>query len=266
MPDVVVIGAGPAGLAAAARAAECGVSVAMVDDNPRPGGQIWRASAYPQPWLRDEVQWISGARVFAAPAPRTLALETFHGERLLEYKSVVLATGARERFLPFPGWTLPNVMGAGGLQALAKSGLPIAGKNVVVAGSGPLLLAVAQHLRHAGANIRCIAEQAAPAALVRFGAGLLAKPGKLIQAIGLRAGLLGVPYLTGCWPVAAQGAEKLEAVTLRRGARTWSEPCDYLACGFGLVPNLELASLLGCAHSESGVTVNELQQSSVAGV
>lgn len=125
MPDVVVIGAGPAGLAAAARAIESGASVAMVDDNPRPGGQIWRASSYPRPWLRDKIELISGARVFAAPQPGTLALETFHGERLLGYKSLILATGARERFLPFPGWTLPNVMGAGGLQALVKSGLPI---------------------------------------------------------------------------------------------------------------------------------------------
>ena len=72
----------------------------------------------------------------------------------------MLATGARERFLPFPGWTLPNVMGAGGLQALAKSGLPVAGKRIVVAGSGPLLLAVAKYLRDHGADVLLIAEQA----------------------------------------------------------------------------------------------------------
>ena len=266
MPDVAVIGAGPAGLAAAARAVESGASVAMVDDNPRPGGQIWRASAYPKPWLRDKVEVISGARVFAAPEPGVLALETFHGERRLEYRRLILATGARERFLPFPGWTLPNVMGAGGLQALVKSGLPIKGKRVAVAGSGPLLLAVAKHLREHGARVLLIAEQAGSAALLGFGLGLITKPAKAVQAIGLRAGLLGVPYLTGCWPISAQGSEKLESVTFRGGARTFTKSCDYLACGFGLVSNLELASLLGCTMSATGVAVDAYQQSSVSGV
>ena len=118
---------------------------------------------------REKVEWIAGARVFAAPGPGTLALETFHGEREITYKNLVLATGARERFLPFPGWTLPNVMGAGGLQALVKSGLPVDGKKVVVAGSGPLLLAVAKYLRDHGADVRLIAEQADSGALFRFG-------------------------------------------------------------------------------------------------
>jgi NADPH-dependent 2,4-dienoyl-CoA reductase/sulfur reductase-like enzyme len=263
MPDVLVIGAGPAGLAAAARAAESGASVAMIDDNPRPGGQIWRASSHPKPWLRRQVELISGARVFAAPQPGTLALETLQGSREIDYRSLVLATGARERFIPFPGWTLPNVMGAGGLQALVKGGLPIAGKTVVIAGSGPLLLAVADYLRKAGARILLIAEQAHPTALLQFGLGLISKPAKLAQAITLRTGLVGVPYLTGCWPVSAQGNGQLASVTLRRGFRTWTKSCDYLACGFGLVPNLELPSLLGCAMSPTGVAIDEYQRSSV---
>jgi D-hydroxyproline dehydrogenase subunit alpha len=264
--DVVVIGAGPAGLAAAARAAESGASVAMVDDNPRPGGQIWRASRSPEPWLRSQVKVFSGARVFAAPAPGVIALETTEGVRELSYRSLILATGARERFLPFPGWTLPNVMGAGGLQALAKSGLPVDGKRIVVAGSGPLLLAVAKYLRDHRANVRLIAEQADNSALFRFGLGLVSKPSKLIQAIGFRAGLLGVRYLTGCWPVAAHGADKLESVTLQRNGKTWIEPCDYLACGFGLIPNVELPALFGCRMSETGVAVDEYQQTSVPGI
>jgi NADPH-dependent 2,4-dienoyl-CoA reductase/sulfur reductase-like enzyme len=273
--DVVVVGAGPAGLAAACRAAESGARVAVVDDNPGAGGQIWRAGSgqaahAAAPWIRRAEQhgvvWICGARVFAAPEQGTVAIEQFDGSRELNWRNLILATGARERFLPFPGWTLPNVMGAGGLQALAKSGLPVEGRKVVVAGSGALLLAVAKYLRDHGAKVRLIAEQADQGELLRFGIGLAAHPGKLVQAIQLRAGLLGVPYLTSCWPVAAEGVEKLESVTLRRGGKTWSEPCDYLACGFGLIPNLELAALLGCRMSATGVAVNEYQQTSVEGV
>src|ERR1700691_3551315 len=83
--DVAVIGAGPPGLAAAARAAESGARVAMVDNNPRPGGQIWRASRSPEPWLRGNVELLSGARVFAAPAPGVLALERSDGDLELRY-------------------------------------------------------------------------------------------------------------------------------------------------------------------------------------
>jgi NADPH-dependent 2,4-dienoyl-CoA reductase/sulfur reductase-like enzyme len=267
--DVVVVGAGPAGLAAACRAAECGRRVAMLDDNPLPGGQIWRgASREAAGWMRRAerlgVEWMAGARVFDAPAPQQLAVETLEGECRVGYRSLILATGARERFLPFPGWTLPNVMGAGGLQALAKSGMPIEGKKVVVAGSGPLLLAVAHYLRAHGADVRLIAEQAPQAAVVRF---VISYPRKLVRGLALRAGLLGVPYITSCWPVSAHGREKLESVTLRRaGGRTWTEDCDYLAYGFGLIPNVELAVLLGCRLSPAGVYVDEFQETSEAGI
>ena len=202
---------------------------------------------------------IAGARVIAAPAPHRLTLETFDAAFELDYRALILATGARERFLPFPGWTLPHVMGAGGLQALAKSGLPVQGKRVVVAGSGPLLLAVAKYLRDHGAVVRLIAEQADQGALVRFGVGLAAHPGKLLQAVQLRAALAGIPYMTSCWPVAAPPG----GVTLQRGDRAWTESCDYLACGFGLVPNTELAALLGCRMSNAGVAADEYQQTSV---
>ena len=273
--DVVIVGAGPAGLAAACHAAESGARVALLDDNPVPGGQIWRASQALVPklaarWMARaaaaRVETIAGARVFAAPADGVLALETSAGARELECGALILAAGARERFLPFPGWTLPNVMGAGGLQALVKSGMRIGRKRVVVAGSGPLLPAVATYLLSHGADVRLIAEQAERSAVLRFGLELARWPGKLAQAVKFRAGLSGIRYLTGCWPVAAAGSGKLEAVMLRRNGKIWTEPCDYLACGFGLIPNTELAELLGCRMSTGGVAVDDFHQTSVANV
>ena len=270
--DVVVVGAGPAGLAAACRAAECGRNVALLDENPTPGGQIWRgATGEAQSWAklaaRHRVEWLPGARVFDVPAPQTLAIETADAALHVAYGSLILATGARERFLPFPGWTLPNVMGAGGLQALVKSGMPVAGKRVVVAGSGPLLLEVARYLVQHRADVRLVAEQAPKSALLRFAAGLARHPAKLLQALALRGRLAGVRYFASCWPVAAHGVDRLESVTLRRaGVATWTEPCDYLACGFGLIPNLELAQLLACRTSPAGVEVDEHQETSVENV
>jgi NADPH-dependent 2,4-dienoyl-CoA reductase/sulfur reductase-like enzyme len=266
MIDVVVVGAGPAGLAAARCAAESGTAVTIIDDNVQPGGQTWRGAApESESWLYQKARLMLGARVFDA-SPGFLAIECADGSvKELEYRSLILATGARERFLPFPGWTLPNVMGAGGLQALAKGGLPIARKRVVVAGSGPLLLAVASYLREHGAEVRLVAEQASRSSLLRFGLALARFPDKARQAARLRASLRGIPYQSGCWPLAAQGSEKVESVTLRRGSRTWTEPCDYLACGFGLVPNTDLAALLVC-RIEEGVVVDEHQRASVRGV
>ena len=141
--DVLVVGAGPAGIAAAVRAAEEGCKVAIVDENPHPGGQIWRGSpatgthskavASAGEWMgrlsRASVQAFCGWHIFDAPAPKTLRAACDQEAADFHIKSLIIATGARERFLPFPGWTLPNVLGAGGLQALVKAGLPIEGKR-----------------------------------------------------------------------------------------------------------------------------------------
>ncbi|HLM23762.1 MAG TPA: FAD/NAD(P)-binding oxidoreductase [Pyrinomonadaceae bacterium] len=272
--DVLVVGAGPAGLAAAYRAAESGLRVVVIDDNPGVGGQIWRggsSSADAQAWFEKirsvDIQFINGARVFAQPQAGRLLAETSDGVCELSHKDLILATGARERFLPFPGWTLPNVMGAGGLQALVKTGLPIEGKRVVVAGSGPLLLAVAAYLRKCGAEVLLIAEQASLMRLARFGFGL---KGKLWQAWELRkefsrkdAKTQSLRYLSGCWVLAAQGEGRLEQVTLLRRGKRWQVSCDYLACGFHLAPNVELAELLGCVVENGSVRVDEFQQTSV---
>lgn len=175
--------------------------------------------------------------------------------------------------MPFPGWTLPGVTGAGGLQALVKGGYPVAGKRVVVAGSGPLLLAVAATLTDRGARVVAIVEQAPSAALARFAAGLAATPSKAVQALRLWAQLRGIPYLRHSHVAAthATDAGVLGSVQVvgKHGAQQLLD-CDYLACGYGLVPNLELAQALGCATTvEQGQTVVQTgswQQTDVPGV
>lgn len=274
--DILVVGAGPAGIAAAVSAAGAGKRVALVDDNPAPGGQIWRGGssqpAAARRWLgkldaiSNSMTRLQGWRVVDSPQAGVVRVESDSGCRDLGYGKLILATGARERFLPFPGWTLPNVMGAGGLDAMVRGGLPIAGKRVVVAGTGPLLLAVAAHLARRGAKIIALCEQAPLSRFLPFIAHLTGEPAKLLQGIQFGAAIRGAKVYTRCWPVAAGGCEKLETVTLQRNGRQWEERCDYLACGFHLVPNLELAALLGCRIEDGFVATDNLQQTSLSDI
>jgi NADPH-dependent 2,4-dienoyl-CoA reductase/sulfur reductase-like enzyme len=270
--EIVIVGAGPAGLAAACAAAESGRRVAVVDDTPWLGGQIWRGQQA-RPSVPQAQKWIekfrgSGATlldrasVIAAPENGVLLAEHPDGPREIHWQELILATGARELFLPFPGWTLPGVMGPGGLQALVKNGWPVSGRRVVVAGSGPLLLAVADGLKKHGAKIVSIAEQAPWSQVASFGGRLLAHPGKLWQGAGIKLRLLGVPYRCGVWPVKAEGDEQVRRVTLSDGGRTWSEDCDLFACGFNLVPNVELPLALGCELLDGFVWVDAWQATS----
>ncbi len=275
--DVGILGAGPAGMAAAIRAHEAGARIIVMDDNPGAGGQIWRGgertqtSSQARQWLRRfqgiEQFTLANCRVVSAEAnPLKLLVETGAGAEEIVARSLILATGAREIFLPFPGWTLPGVMGVGGLQAMAKSGLPIEGKTIVVAGSGPLLLAVAAYLKGHGAEVKLIAEQAPRSALTRFGVKLLRTPGKLAQAASLQLSLLGIPYLQSCWIERAEGDGHLEAVVMRRDGKTWTVACDYAAVAYGLYPNAEMAALLGCRMSGAVVAVDELQRTSIENI
>jgi hypothetical protein len=128
------------------------------------------------------------------------------------------------------------------------------------------LLAVGSGLRKMGASIVSINEQAPLSRLISFAAGLFPWPAKLAQAARLRWSLLGTPFRCGVWPVGAEGEEQLRAVALTDGRRQWIEECDLLACGFGLVPNVELPLALGCQLDNGFVKVDPWQAGSVAGV
>lgn len=264
-------------MAAAVRAAESGAAVGILDDNLTLGGQIWRKAIKEQSSAPERTEWrerlqkmnvsvLCGKRVFEQPESGVLLAEDADELFELRYRSVVLATGARELFLPFPGWTLPNVMGAGGLQAMVKSGLPIQGKRVVVAGSGPLLLAVASYLRRHEAEIPVICEQASWSKLALFGMALCLRPQKISQALQLKRELEGVPFEANSWIVAAYGRSSLERITVSRNGKHQDIDCDYLACGFHLVPNAELAQLLGCSTQDGCVQVDQFQRTTVSNV
>ena len=270
---IAICGAGPAGIAAAVTASRSGLATVLIDDGIRPGGQIWRGATVQSRgqagrWLRalhgSQVTVMARTRVVAHPEPGTVILETLRGPLHLRYQRAVVCAGARERFLPFPGWTLPGVSGAGGLQALVKGGLPIAGKRVVVAGSGPLLLAVAATLESLGARIVLLAEQTDSAQLRRFAAGLWRHPGKALQALTLARQAWRLQ--PDSWVVRAEGARALERVVVHQGDREVTVECDHLACGFGLVPNNELPALFGCRIDDGRVVVDEFMRSSQPGV
>ena len=274
--DVAIVGGGPAGIAAATRAAEERARVIVIDSGLRPGGQIWRhhspAALLPDArrWLsrleRTNAEWLLRATVVDGDIHRGLTVVTHAGTTRVTAPRIILATGARELFLPFPGWTIPNVMGIGGAQAMLKAGLDVRGKRVIIAGSGPLLLPVAASMAKGGARLVTVAEQASAGQLAGFAASLWAQPGKLVLAARYRAAFPLGAHRTSTWVERADGAGRLERVTLRSGDRHWVEPCDLLCSSYGLVPSTELARLIGCVIAHGRVIVDELQRTSVPGV
>ncbi|MFL9813658.1 NAD(P)/FAD-dependent oxidoreductase [Stutzerimonas sp. VN223-3] len=268
--DILIVGAGPAGMAAALAAAPSGANIAILDDNPAAGGQIWRdgpqvdlpsIALQQRQALADtaNIELHNGVRVIAAPGGKQLLLEDARQGHLVGYDTLILCTGARELLLPFPGWTLPGVTGAGGLQALIKGGMPVADQRLVIAGSGPLLLASAATAKHAGACLLRIAEQAPLTALAGFAARLPRWPSKALQAVKLSDS----GYRSSTHVLAALGTKRLEAVRLSHNGRVSEIACDRVACGFGLIPNTELGQVLGCALDGRAIQVDAYQTTSL---
>ncbi|MBB1255563.1 FAD-dependent oxidoreductase, partial [Streptomyces sp. OF3] len=317
--DLAVIGAGPAGLAGAVTANELGLSVALLDASPQPGGQFYRqpapalGAARPEAlhhdWpafaaLRDRlaagtvrhlaehhvwtVEHLTGAE--GGSRWRVHALTGAESERpvRIEARALLLATGSAERQLPFPGWTLPGVVSAGGAQAMLKSGLVLPGRRVVVAGSGPLLLAVAATLVAAGARVPLIVEASGYLEYARHPGVLAVSPGKLMEAAAHARTLLAhrVRPLTRHAITRVHGTSGesgagtgVEAVTVSRLDRDWRPlpggerrvACDAVAVGHGLVPQLDLATGLGCAVRRTAdgafaLALDARQETSVPGV
>jgi D-hydroxyproline dehydrogenase subunit alpha len=276
--DVLVVGGGPAGIAAAISAAETGATVLLIDDNPHPGGQIWRSGLESSGAHNKQAnKWISRLRscgteflpsttVVAMLRENTVLAENSEGALEINYLSAVLATGARELLLPFPGWALPNVFAAGGLQALVKSGMSVRGQRVVVAGTGPLLPAVAAFLQRQKATVVGIFEQSSFSRLAGFATHMVARPAVLWEALQYKIELRAAPYHCGWWPVAVEGQEKVHAISVTNGQSTRKIACDMVACSFNLVPNTELPSIFRCRMAAGNVETNEWQQTSVENI
>lgn len=277
--EILIVGAGPAGLAAAASAATSGAQIDIIDENFQSGGQIWRGGAATNPDPRARALWENlhikrnvrfhfQTRVVHAISAHELVAESAGKTLVFQAQKLILASGARELLLPFPGWTLPGVIGAGGLQALCKNGFPVAGKRIVLAGSGPLLLAATASLVERGAIVTHILEQAKPAQLGRFTVSLLATPGKILQAWQLAKNLRKTNYSSNSYVLSAQGEHQVTSVQVQIKGKQHTIACDYLACGFGLLPNIELAAALGCAlerrQAHASVKVDQWQCSSLA--
>lgn len=267
--DVVIVGAGPAGLSAGIAAAESGKKIAILDNNPESGGQIWRTSPIVSlPKMAYEliqkvksasnIDLINHAKIVAAPKNKELLIELPDASFILHYQSLIICIGARELFLPFSGWTLPGVTGAGGLQALIKAGTNVKDERIVIAGSGPLLLAAADTAKKVGANVLHIAEQASKRDVNKFAYQLWRWPKKLLQAAFLPHQL----YHSNEYIIEAVGQKRLEGVKLQTQKGVVEMECDRLACGFGLVPNIQLAQLLGCRIEKQAIWVNQEQATS----
>jgi len=190
--------------------------------------------------------------------------------------AVLLATGGYEKVLPFPGWTLPGVLTAGGAQAMLKGTLAVSGRTAVVAGTGPLLLPVATGLAAAGVDVAALVESADPKAFVRQARALAAQPGKVAEGAQYAAQLLRhrIKLLTRHVVVEAHGDERLEAVTVAaldtdgrvRPGTARRIACDTLAVGHGMLPHTDLAETLGCRLDGLDVHVDDEQRTDVPGV
>ncbi|UBI35777.1 MULTISPECIES: NAD(P)/FAD-dependent oxidoreductase [Streptomyces] len=309
--DLAVIGAGPAGTAGAVAASRLGLSVALLDAADRPGGQYFRYAAPELAARRQRQGALQGRSAFAALCARLAASRVDHlaahhvwavtrddeaawsvhaltgpdgdgGEPVrVRARAVLLATGSQERQLPFPGWTLPGVVGAGGAQAMLKSGLVLPGRRVVVAGSGPLLLAVASSLAAAGARVPAVVEASGYLGYARHPRALAVNPHKALEAALHGSALLRhrVPVRTRSAVTQVHGADRVEAVTVTRLDRDWRPvpgtgrriACDALAVGHGLEPRVELATGLGCATRTTpdgthALVVDGLQETTVPGL
>lgn len=303
MHNVVIIGAGPAGLSASLAAAAAGAPVLLIDSNPRLGGQYWRMSAddfqdqHNQHFdldtglllinavkARKEIEVWSGAQIWSATnkdGKNTLRVIYQGKERIVNTENLILCTGAYDRTLPFPGWDIPGVMTPGGVQSLLKGHGVLAGKRVVVAGSGPFLLPVAAGVVKAGGSVVALLEANKSRRWLTSFFVLLENISKIKEAFYYIKTIseAKVRARFGQAVIAAHAASngELESVDIAKIDRNFrikkvqNIKCDVAAIGWGFTADTSLAGSLGCNQlvaKDDGVVVwvDSKQQTSIPGV
>ncbi|MEJ5020972.1 FAD-dependent oxidoreductase [Ochrobactrum vermis] len=284
MVDLAIVGAGPAGMAAALEVAEAGFSVLVVDEQVSAGGQIFRrpptewgirhGDYRPYPWARDlierfenhpRIETLFRATAFGvlrdereAGSRLRLAVHTKKGGRLVSARHLLIATGAHDMPVAFPGWTLPGVMTAGAVQSLLKSQKLLAKQRLVLAGSHPILLILAAQLLDARAEIIEIAFARGLPRFSEMAAALPAMPGHMALFMEAARALRkivthGVRLSHNTIVTKADGGETLTSVRLEKVNSDWTLKgeartieTDVVALGYGFHPSTELARQAGC--------------------
>lgn len=303
MHNVVIIGAGPAGLSASLAAAAAGAPVLLIDSNPRLGGQYWRMSAddfqdqHNQHFdldtglllinavkARKEIEVWYCSQIWSATnkdGKNTLRVIYQGKERIVNTENLILCTGAYDRTLPFPGWDIPGVMTPGGVQSLLKGHGVLAGKRVVVAGSGPFLLPVAAGVVKAGGSVVALLEANKSRRWLTSFSVLLENISKIKEAFYYIKTIseAKVRARFGQAVIAAHAASngELESVDIAKIDRNFrikkvqNIKCDVAAIGWGFTADTSLAGSLGCNQlvaKDDGVVVwvDSEQQTSIPGV
>jgi NADPH-dependent 2,4-dienoyl-CoA reductase/sulfur reductase-like enzyme len=271
--NVVVIGAGPAGIRAAGTLAASGLRPVLLDEAPRPGGQGYRS---PAPgigldsravmgsqfgkferlhtdfaYLRDRIDHRPGSLVWAIDG-RELHILADGRALILPFDALVIASGATDRIMPLPGWTLPGVFSLGGAQIALKDQGCLIGRRVAFCGSSPLLALAAVQYASLGAEIVAVCDTTSLARKIAAAPGLMAAPATLARGLGYLARLrrAGIPLLFGCLPHRIEGEDRVEALVVTDDAgRERRFPCDAVALGHGLKPETQLAELAGAAFA-----------------
>jgi thioredoxin reductase len=268
--DVAVVGAGPAGLAAATVCAHAGLATVLFDEQPAPGGQIYRAitatpvkrdtilgpdywagAALAQDFLASGAQYVPGATVWNLTREHEIGISVAGAAHILTAERVILATGALERPFPIPGWTLPGVMTAGAGQILLKSSGLVPEGRTVIAGCGPLLWLIAWQYLNAGARIDAILETttADRAAAWRHAPAFATSPYLLKGLRMMLAVRRRVRVVSNVSELRAEGRDRVEAVAYRTARGTEQRlPVDNLLLHQGVVPNVNLAMAAGIEH------------------